>query len=149
MMRKTFYTILLFAFIFAIFSFLSCKKSNTEDTIPNVPVSFTVYLSLPQYVSLNSTAGYVIIPEYGYRGVIIYRKELEEFAAYDLACPYDPTASGAKITVDSSGITTIDPHCGSKFSLYDGSVQRGPATRPMKRYHSVYESSSNSVNVYN
>ena len=43
------------------FLYLSCKKSSTDDTIPNVPVSFTVYLSLPQFVTLNSIGGYVTI----------------------------------------------------------------------------------------
>ncbi len=149
MKRKTFYTILLFTFIFAITSFFACKKNNNEDTIPNIPVSFTVYLSLPQYVNLNSVGGYVKIPEYGYRGIIIYRRSLEEFVSYDLACPYDVNVNNAKINVDSSGITMIDPQCGSKFSLYDGSVQQGPATRPLKMYNSVYESSSNSVYISN
>ena len=149
MLRNTFYTIKLFTLIFTTASFYSCKKSTNADPIPNVPVNFTIFLSLPQYVSLNSIGGYVAIPEYGYRGIIVYRRSLEEFVAFDSACPYDPTVNGAKIVVDSSGITTVDPHCGSKFSLYDGSVLHGPATRPMKSYHSVYESSSNSVNVYN
>lgn len=149
MNRKTFYTLLLLTFSFATASFFSCKKSNNNDNIPNVPVSFTVSLSLPQYVSLNNVGGYVTIPEYGYRGIIVYRRSLDEFVSFDLACPYDPTANGAKIQVDSSLITTIDPNCGSKFNLYDGSVQHGPATQSMKQYNSVYEPSSNSVYVSN
>ena len=149
MNRKTLYTLLLLTFSFATASFFSCKKSDSNDTIPNVPVSFTISLSLPQYVTLNSVGGFVTIPEYGYKGIIVYRRSLEEFVSFDLACPYDPTVSNAKIEVDSSFITTVDRNCGSKFSLYDGSVQHGPATRPMKQYNSVYEPSSNSVYVSN
>ena len=149
MNKKSFYTIKLFVIVLVITSSFSCKKNNNSDTqIPNVPVSFTVYLSLPQFVSLNSVGGYVTVVG-GYRGIIIYRRALEEFVSFDLACPFDPTVSGAKIQVDSSGITTVDPHCGSKFSLYDGSVLHGPATRPMKSYNSVYDSNNNSVYVSN
>ncbi len=149
MNRKTFYTILLFTYTCLTISFFSCKKNNNDDSIPNIPVNITVYLSLPQYVNLNSVGGYVIIPEYGYRGIIIYRRALEEFVSFDLACPYDVNVNNAKINVDSSGITMVDPQCGSKFSLYDGSVQHGPATRPLKMYNSVYESGSNSVYISN
>ena len=149
MNKKSFYTIKLFVIVLVITSSFSCKKNNNSDTqIPNVPVSFTVYLSLPQFVSLNSVGGYVTVVG-GYRGIIIYRRALEEFVSFDLACPFDPTVSGAKIQVDSSGITTVDPHCGSKFSLYDGSVLHGPSTRPMKSYNSVYDSNNNSVYVSN
>ena len=147
--KNTYYFKRLLIPIIITFLYLSCKKSSTDDTIPNVPVSFTVYLSLPQFVTLNSIGGYVTIPEYGYRGIIVYRRSQDEFVAFDQACPYDPTVQGAKIVVDSSGITTIDPKCGSKFNLYDGSVLHGPATRPMKSYNSVFDSGTNSVYISN
>jgi hypothetical protein len=133
--------VLLLAFIF------SCKKSTTVDRIPTVPVNVTVYLNLPSYASLNSVGNHAIISG-GYKGIIVYRRSINEFAAYDLACPYDPSASGAILEVDSSGVTTVDRHCGSKFSLDYGSIIKGPATAPMKAYHADYDG-SNSVYIYN
>ena len=135
-------------FLFLIWIF-SCKKNSEDNPIPNVPVNFTIYLSLPEYASLNSIGSYVLIDTYGYRGIVVYRRSLEEFVSYDLACPYDPTISGVKLSIDSSGVTTVDLHCGSKFNLYDGSVLHGPATRPMKAYNSIYDAGSNSVYVSN
>ena len=126
----------------------SCKKNNTDNIIPYVPVNTTIYLNLPQYASLNSIGSYVLI-DGGYRGIVVYRRSISEFVAYDRACPYDPTASDARLKIDSSGVTTVDANCGSKFNLYDGSVLHGPSTRPMKAYQSDYEQSSNSVTIYN
>ena len=149
LLKNTYHTKWLFISVILAILYFSCKKSSTDGTIPNVPVSFTVYLSLPQFVTLNSIGGYVTIPEYGYRGIIVYRRSQDEFVAFEQACTYDPTVMGAKIVVDSSGITTVDPKCGSKFNLYDGSVLHGPATRPMKSYNSVFDSGTNSVYISN
>lgn len=130
-------------------SVISCSKNSDDTTIPNVPVNFTIYLTLPQYSNLNSVGSYALVDGYGYRGIIVYRRAIDEFIAFDLACPYDPTTAGAKLAVDSSGITMVDAHCGSKFSLYSGSIIKGPATRPMKAYSTSYDAISSSVSVYN
>jgi len=125
----------------------SCKKDNQDDRIPNVTVSQTIYLNLPSYTVLNSVGNYVYISG-GYRGIIVYRRSISEFVAYDRACPYDPTVSGALLEVDSNGLTTVDRHCGSKFLLVDGSVNQGPATSPMKGYATQYDG-NNQVYIYN
>ena len=147
--QYTLYTVKTFVLISFMIFISSCKKDNADSTIPNVPVNFTVYLNLPQYQLLNTPNNYVIVNEYGYRGIVIYRTDIENFVAFDLACPYDPTNSSAKLQVDSSGITTVDPHCGSKFTLYDGSIIHGPATRPMKPYNTDFQSSTNTVQIFN
>lgn len=129
-----------------IFGNLSCKKNSTDEVIPNVPVNLTIYLSLPQYSALNSIGNSVEVSG-GYRGIIVYRRSLQEFVAFDLACPYDP--SKGKMELDSSYISTIHTICGSKFSLYDGSKISGPATRPMKQYNADYSSNDNAVYIFN
>jgi nitrite reductase/ring-hydroxylating ferredoxin subunit len=141
------FSLFTFAIIFLIIS--SCGKDSNDTTIPNVPVNYTVYLTLPQFTNLNSPGSYSLIDGHGYKGIIVYRRTQDEFVAFDLACPYDPTTSGAILTVDSSGITMVDNHCGSKFSLYDGSVLKGPATRSMKGYNTSYDPSTFSVSIFN
>jgi hypothetical protein len=127
--------------------FTTCKKDTADDVIPNVPVNFTVYLSLPEYSALNSIGNHATISSVGYRGIIVYRRALTEFVAFDLACPYDPTTG--TLTVDSSGVTMVHTTCGSKFSLYDGSKISGPTTRPMKPYNADYSANDNAVYIYN
>ena len=132
---------------FILIASFSCKKSNVEDRIPVVPVSVTIYLNLPSYSALNVVGNYAKVAG-GYRGIIVYRRSQTEFAAFDLACPYDPSAAGAVLEVDSSGVTMVDNHCGSKFSLAYGSVLKGPATSPMKAYNTDYDG-NNIVYIYN
>lgn len=126
----------------------SCKKSKTHPDIPNVNVNVLLQLSLPQYSSLNSIGNSIPIAG-GYRGILVYRKSLDEFAAYEMACPYDPTNSNALIEVDSSGALGADQNCGSKFSLFDGSIVNGPSTLPLKQYRTDYDDGARTLHIFN
>jgi nitrite reductase/ring-hydroxylating ferredoxin subunit len=148
MISNSFKTKLL-TILFASILLSSCKKNKDGDTtIPYVPVNTIVQLNLPQFANLNSVGGTSIITG-GYKGIVIYNKGTNEFVAYDLACPYDPTTDGTTLKVDTSGITTVDTHCGSKFNLYDGSITHGPATRPMKPYQCDFSTGNNTIYISN
>lgn len=126
----------------------ACKKSNQTDPIPTVPVNITVPLRLPEYSALNSIGNYVYING-GYKGIIVYRRTLDQFVAFERACPFDPTTSGAIVVVDSSGVMAKDSKCGSKFNLFDGSVVNGPAARSLKPYNVEYNQNSETLYIYN
>jgi hypothetical protein len=121
---------------------ISCKKNN-DGQVPNVSVDFNVYLTEPSNSALNSVGNWVYINNQGVKGIIIYHKTLDEFAAYERACPYDYYSTSALITVDSSNVFAVDKeHCGSMYNLLDGSVEHGPATRPLKQYAADYDGTS-------
>ena len=107
------YLILLLTIVFS-----SCKKKN-RDQIPLVYVSINVYLSNPQYINLTTVSGWEYVLG-GSRGILVYRKSQDEFKAFDRHCPYSPEDDCARVEVDSTNITAIDPCCGSKFSSYKG-----------------------------
>src|SRR2546423_582031 len=99
--------------LFILIFFLSdCKKDNS--TIPSVTVDTYIYLTQPSNINLNSVGGWVYV-EGGVKGIIVFRKSSNEFAAYERDCPYDPNVSAAKVDVDSSGVIGVDHNCGSKF----------------------------------
>ena len=125
----------------------SCRKEN-DSQIPNVPVNLTLYLSLPEYSALNSVGNSITING-GSKGIIVYRKSIDDFAAYDRACPYDPTASGSILNVDSSLVQVKDDKCGSRFSLFDGSITNGPASRPLRAYGTEYDAAAQSLYIHN
>src|SRR6476620_12351928 len=121
-------------FIFTLFFLSSCKDSNT---VPGTYVDTYIYLSEPSAVQLNAVGGWIYYPG-GAKGLIIYRKSTNEFAAYDRQCTYDPNASCALLKVQSSGVTVVDSCCGSEFSLIYGSVTKGPASQSMIQYRTSY-----------
>jgi len=123
-----------------------CKKDTSN--IPSVTVDLYVYLSQPNYAVLNAVGGWMPLNG-GVKGIIIYRRSNDEFAAYERSCTYDPTAANARIDVDSSNVIGVDHNCGSKFSLIDNSILNGPATRPLKTYYCDYDVASQTVHVHN
>jgi nitrite reductase/ring-hydroxylating ferredoxin subunit len=126
--------------VFGVFSVLaiSCKKETPAPEIPFTYVNFSLNPNGTQYLSLNGVGGWETVTG-GYKGILIYRKSINEFMAYERACPYDPLVSGAQIRVDKSAITCTCPICASKFIITDGSPYAGPSHYPLKQYTTVYD----------
>ena len=123
----------------------SCKKST--DQIPPAQVDFYIYLTQPEFQTLNTVGNFVYVTG-GVKGVIVYHKTQEEFAAFERSCPYDPNVSAAIVDVDSSGLGMVDYHCGSRFNILDGSIVTGPTAYPLRQYSCVYDGVS-SLHIHN
>lgn len=123
----------------------SCKKST--DQIAPASVDFYVYLTQPDFQSLNTVGNYVYVTG-GVKGIILYHKNLDEFAAYERSCPYDPNTSAAIVSVDSTGLGLIDYNCGSRYNILDGSIVSGPTSYPLRQYYCEYDGVS-SLHVHN
>jgi hypothetical protein len=74
-------------FFLTIILFFSCK--GEQNKIPNVYVNITLDLNKPDYSTLSGIGNYVYITG-GVSGIVVYRDGLNEFVAYDRACPHDP-----------------------------------------------------------
>lgn len=124
----------------------SCKKSSTSCQIPNMLVDITVYTTDPAFFKLNAVGGWVAITG-GVKGIIVYQQSLGVYVAYDRNCTYMPANANAIVSVDTTNnVTMIDPSCGSKFSLYDGSVLKGPAACGLKQYSTSVSGSA--IHIY-
>lgn len=117
---------------------LSCDKDEDRDAIPYIYVNFDIYPnSLPS--DFIPIGGYSYRTG-GYKGIIIYRPQEDEFMAYERACPHDPLAEGARVYVESNSIIAVDSVCGSRFLLTDGSpLKEGPATIGLKQYRTHWD----------
>ena len=127
----------------------SCKKSSLYTNFPSVTVNKYVYMNLPPYNTLQVVGNYAYISDAGYRGLIVYHRSIDEFVAYDRGCTYDPTNANSLLEVVSGGLTIKDNHCGSTFSLVDGSVSGSPATIPLKTYRVDYDQPNQKLYIYN
>lgn len=132
--KKIFF--LLFICVFGI-EFNSCKKSD-GGVIPIVPVDIYIYTTDPLFFNLQVPGGWEYITG-GSRGILVYRSSNSDFAAYDRHCPYQPENSCGQVAVNSTNITAVDSCCGSQFSIVDGSIQKGPASRPLQTYQTSFD----------
>ncbi|MEI7500854.1 MAG: hypothetical protein WCK84_10460 [Bacteroidota bacterium] len=116
----------------------SCKKEEQQTEIPYVYVNIRLNPNGTEYIHLNVVNGWETVYG-GYNGLLIFRKAINEFVAFERACPYDPLTTGAKIVVDKSEITCYCPVCESKFIMTDGTPYDGPSYFPLKQYQTVYD----------
>jgi nitrite reductase/ring-hydroxylating ferredoxin subunit len=130
----------------------SCKKSE-NDVIPDTYIDFTLDLSDPEFVALNSLGGSVTVNartnNWGLRAAgfdgngIIVCAWVDEFYAYDMTCPHDYINSGLsiKLNIDPlSSMFAICPECGTKYALTAGGTPAsGPGKYPLKNYRTNYD----------
>lgn len=133
---KSFYKVVAFAILSSVL-FWRCNGFEHE-TIPNVRVNFTIYPDNVNYHNLNYIGGHEYLTG-GVAGIIVYRIDMSTFVAYDRACPYDWEDTDSWLEVDESGLMILDPHCGSRFNILDGSVIDGPSRYHLKYYHTSYD----------
>ncbi len=138
MIQKVFKKWFVLSFIIVLGLSFACNKETSHQSIPDVAVNVQIDPNSTMYLELNTIGGWVYLTG-GYRGILVYRLSNEDFVAYDRACPYEPYETAAIITMDASGITCSDLHCGSQFNIVDGSVIKGPSTMPLKQFYTYYD----------
>lgn len=142
-MLKDFLKILL---VVLLVSGTGCKEK--DDRVPYVFVDITLYLDLGEFSDLAVPGGYLTITG-GSRGIVIYRRNQDDFVAFDRHCTHDPPAGCAVDVDENSGLTTVCECCGSVFSLYDGIPIEGPAARNLVEYRTGYNATSNQLRIFN
>jgi nitrite reductase/ring-hydroxylating ferredoxin subunit len=115
-----------------------CNKEEQPPDIPYVYVSFSLNPNSTEYINLNMVNGWETVTG-GYQGILLFRISVNEFAAFERACPYDPLAPGAQIRVEDSGITCYCPVCKSRYIMTDGTPFEGPSHFPLKQYQTFYD----------
>jgi nitrite reductase/ring-hydroxylating ferredoxin subunit len=130
--------------ILLVLSGFSCGKNRNQ--IPNVLVDITVNINNPGYYTLTAVGGYMYFSG-GSRGIIAFRKSTDAFNAFDRHCPYEPEKSCGILSVQSDNVTMKCACCASVFSLWDGSLQSGPAYQPLKTYNTTFDGTT--LSIYN
>lgn len=111
-----------------------CDKQ--EEYVPYVYVNF--YLTLAGDLANVGVGGHYIVPDKGLNGIIIIRKDIYEYQAFELTCTYKAFEQRCKLNVDSDGWIASCPCCGSEFGLFlDGFPQKSPASKPLKQYRTT------------
>lgn len=111
---------------------MACGKDN-GSYIPDVYVNYSIPINDPSISALNSPGGAVVINGQGVAGIIIYHRSDNVYVAYDRCSSVNPQNKCA-VTLDNPNLTVTDPCSGAKFSLFDGTPVKAPATKSLKSY---------------
>ena len=128
-------------------SVLSCGKNN-QNPVPNVPVDVTIDLSFPSYSALQGVSVYTYVNG-GSRGIIVYRKSLNEFVAFDRHSPADAEGTCLEpLYPDANNFLELIDSCNNaRFSLYDGSPISN-SQYGLRQYATQFNG-SNILRIYN
>ena len=131
-----------------VFAISSCFK-NQQNPVPNIPFDVTIDINLPSYNSLLGVGGWCYIEGYGSRGLIVYRKSVDEFMAFDRHSPNDLEGNCfLPLFPDSENFLVLNDTCSSAtFSLYDGSPLSN-ADIGLRQYQTLFDG-INSLRIRN
>lgn len=136
-------------FLFIIILLLSpnaCRKK--DDVVPYVRVNFTIFLSDPDFVSLQTVGNHVFVTG-GVCGIVIYRRSQDEFTAIERCCTYKASEQCGVLHDTTNTLQLRCPCCNSRFSIVDGTVLSGQAERNLVLYNTSYDPINNTLHVYN
>lgn len=162
-MKKAIVLLILFVTV----AFHGCGKYPVNPYYPNAYINITINLNQVAYYDLRTVSGYVYLtsdPMSTSRGIIVYRKTMDEFVAYDRLPPNEPNAC-----TDNQGNTTrlvvespfVVDHCNNAYyNILNGDIiineEYGmtPAfptdnvpVYPLIQYHTVFDGTE--LRIYN
>jgi len=141
-MNIRFISILLLLFVF-----LGCRKNNINP-VPNIPFDITIDINLPSYSALTGVGGWCYVNG-GSRGIIVYRRTIDEFIAFDRHSPED--AEGicpSHLFPDADNFLQLNDTCNNAtFSLYDG-MPISNSNYGLRQYVCLFDGNS-MLRIYN
>jgi hypothetical protein len=137
-----------FILIFVLASmFFGCNK-NSAHPVPSIPFDFSINLTLPSYSALNGVSGWCYVTG-GSRGIIVYRRGIDDFVAFDRHSPADVNGDcpGPLFPDDDNYLQLNDTCYNATFSLYDGSPISG-SEYGLRAYQTAWNGNE-SLRIYN
>ena len=137
-----------FIFILIVSAFLSGCNKNATHPVPSIPFDFTINLTLPSYSSLLGVSGWAYVSG-GSKGIIVYRRGIDDFIAFDCHSPADPNGEcTVPLTPDNDNYLQLNDQCsGATFSLYDGSPISG-SEYGLRQYQTSWNGNE-TLRIYN
>jgi hypothetical protein len=127
--------------------FIACNK-NKRNPVPSIPFDITIDINLPSYNALISVGTYAYVNG-GSRGIIVYRRSIDEFIAFDRHSPADPEGTCfLPLVPDQNNFLVLKDTCNNAtFSLYDGSPMTN-SEYGLRQYATQFNG-SNLLRIYN
>lgn len=118
---------------------LGCQ-SERNHPVPNVAVSAQINILLPSYSNLSSPGGYAYLDNYGVKGIVIYRRTINEFIAFDRMSTAEGGDVCGPVEVDPNNFLFLNDQCSDAvYSLLDGTVVSGNAQYALRQYQVSYD----------
>ncbi|MDX2361053.1 MAG: hypothetical protein QNK23_09620 [Crocinitomicaceae bacterium] len=126
---------------------IGCTK-NSSHPVPNIPFDISIDISLPSYSALIGVSGWAYVNG-GSKGIIVYRRGINDFVAFDRHSPADILGDcpGALFPDDNNFLQLNDTCNVATFSLYDGSPISG-SEYGLRMYQTAWDGNQ-SLRIFN
>ena len=132
---------------------MTCSSNDDGRTgNPNIPnfqfdTGNLINTNLPQFSQLQFPGNFIVLNEYGVKGVVLYSSGTT-FSAFELSDPNHQVNTCSRLTVE--GVSSASCNCedGNSYEIILGSQNEGTAGQyGMVRY--AVEASGNIIRVFN
>ncbi len=134
--------------LFLVMVFTTACDREYPHPVPDVVVSFDFNVLHHNLSNPGFSAQFHKEISGGIGGVFVYRHSMDEFKAFDRACPSNPHVCVLHINTDNMLLASSEC-CNSTFLLIDGSVVEGSSEFPLKQYRASFDPATNRVRVSN
>lgn len=145
MIIKSYFTHLLICCSFCCIIALSCKKESENPNAPDVYINIELNPNSTIYQELNTVGGWMYLtatpPS---RGIIVYRKTMNEFVAYDRIPPNEPdnccddNGNCSRLIVGDYFPLVVDECNNIHYLILNGSIVEGSGRYPLIQYRTTY-----------
>jgi len=125
----------------------SCKKNINNNPVPLVATDFTININLPSYNALIGVGGWCYVAG-GSKGIVVYRRSMNEFVAFDRHSPANSGLCADPLVIDTdNNLQLLDSCNNAVFSLVDGSPIAN-STYGLRAYNTFFNG-SDLLRIYN
>ncbi|NVK63518.1 MAG: hypothetical protein HWE22_02980 [Flavobacteriales bacterium] len=138
-----------FILFFLVFGMLTGCTKNDQHPVPSIPFDISIDISLPSYSALMGVSGWAYVNG-GSRGIIVYRRGVSDFVAFDRHSPADPvgTSCDQPLVPDDNNFLQLNDTCNNAtFSLYDGSPISN-SVYGLRMYQTMWDGNQN-LRIFN
>ncbi len=125
----------------------SCGKED-DHPVPYVRVEFSFNITNYNLTGPGMSAEFPRGTYQGYRGLFVYRVSMDEFRAYDRACPTNPHQCTLNIS-DENPVLVAAECSNATFSLLDGAPIEGVSNYPLREYRTSYNPNTFRLTITN
>ena len=129
--------------------FVGCTKYN-QHPVPYFTFDANINLTLPSYSDLQGVGGWAYVNGAGSKGLVVYRRSVNEFVAFDRHSPAPDgfDCESGLVTDPDNFLILNDPCSNARFSLYDGSIVNGDTEWGLRQYMTNYNGGQ-TLRIYN
>ena len=106
---------------------IGCGKNDMERNpyLPELRFNVPINLNLPQYDNLRYTGGHLFLPQYGHKGLLLFRLNPSTVMAWEASCPNHLPSDCSRTTIVS---LLAECSCeGYQYDLATGQLFNPPA----------------------